>query len=71
MKNESTGFAAGVICGGLLSLIIGWIVIGGIVNGVSDNYWHYHIIQHNCAHYDQKTGEWKWNMTLPQTDSVP
>jgi len=43
-----------------------WAVIliaaGSLIGGyIESGYWVEEAIQHNCAHYDAQTGDFKWN----------
>ena len=44
---------------GLITLVIG-VWVGYWMNG---NFLHKQAIQQECAHYDGKTGEFKWGQT--------
>jgi len=44
----------------ILAIIL--IAAGAIIGaGISNDMWRNEAIQHNCAHYDAQTGEFKWN----------
>jgi len=41
---------------------IAFILAGLILGiGISNDMWRGEAIQHNCAHYDGQTGDFKWN----------
>lgn len=57
MSEEGSAFIAGVILG----FIVGATLVGNIVSCADITEWQATAIEHNAAHYDTKTGEFKWN----------
>mgnify|MGYP000997241534 CR=1 FL=1 len=45
----------------LLGAIVGFVIVVVVVVNLNSLAWKEEAIQHKAAHYDQITGEFKWN----------
>lgn len=63
MKGNTVDYLCGIISG----FVIGALVVGEIVGCATREGWKSDAIEHNAAHYDTKTGEFKWNDTKEPT----
>jgi hypothetical protein len=62
MKDFTAAAAAGAIAGFMAMVVVGTLIVVNIANTV----WERACIRHNVAHYDSKTGYWRWNNELAE-----
>lgn len=58
MSEGFVGFCIGLLFGGM--------ILGGII--MSHGAPFRLIVQHQCGHYDSKSGDFKWNTTIPNEE---